>query len=59
MKTSTGVVMGMLAAGAIAGTVYMLEGKSARKTKKKIKKAVGRTIRNAEYMLNDIATMMK
>ena len=59
MKTSTGVIMGVLAAGAVAGTVYMLEGKSTRKAKKKIKKAVGRTVKNAEYMLNDLAMMIK
>jgi hypothetical protein len=59
MKKSSGIVVGMLTAGALAGAIYASNRKNMRSTKKKMAKALNKTLKNAESFIDDISAMLK
>lgn len=59
MKKSTGVVVGMLTAGVVAGAVYAANNKNMKSTKKKVMKAINKTVKNAGCLLDDLSAMMR
>ena len=59
MKKSSGIIVGMLTAGAIAGALYASNGKKMRSTKKKMAKVLDKTLKSAESFIDDVSSMMK
>ena len=58
MKKSSGIVVGMLTAGAIAGVIYASNKRNMRSTKKKVGRVLNKTLRNAESFIDDISSML-